>query len=390
MQCKIYNILYEEESLENIIYKIKKINIYNLLLIICLSLYLFKVICNDVHLLIFPENSRQDIFYNMILWSILFLLMISRKYKKKEILIVIFYNAMLFYFYTYSKTLEMIFLFNFICATKNFEFNKIVKYDIWIKIILISLNLTCIAFGFIENRYIYKGTIQRYCLGFEHPNMAAVIIASIVMEIYYLKNNFKVMDFGIIGALSIIINMLLDSRGSIYLLIFFAMLAIIPKFNVSRKILPFLPGLFSIISLILIHLFNLNNPVVINLNKILSNRIYYASEYLKLNPINFFGNNSNSLIYAFDFSYIRIFYIHGFFIGLLFVLALTILFIKLKNNKLANVNNIAIKLFIAYCVYGLVESYAWILASNIFLLLLSRLFDPSKNKKKEDMIIKNK
>lgn len=349
---------------------IKIKSICNLLFKISWLIYLIKSINVELKIV---ENLK--IALTIIEFILLFACIILQKHNSKSLTTIFITEILLVLSFMKSKNYNMLLLFNSIIAVRNLDIKKIIKFDIKSKIILLSINFILILLNIIPNLVFNKGEIIRYGLGFYNPNTFAAFIFSLTLEIIYLnshKSTYKHIIFSILVALLIIY--ISYSRGSFISLIVFITLLIINKKRINfQKIIPYLPIIFTIISLALATLYNNGNPYAVKINEILSNRLLCATSYLKDYSINLLGNNIVFYDYwigytqSIDIFYISALLVHGIIIySLVLFLVFKLIKINIKQNNILLVN-----ILITMCIYGLAENTAYTLSCNIFLLYIS-------------------
>lgn len=349
----------------------KKVRLDYICFFLSWFIYIFRTACPKICDLIPNSNILTGIQF-----LLLFVCIMLKRYTYKQLLLIFLLEIALIISYLKSDNYQMILLFSNIFAFKDLEFKKALKFDISFKTIFLLLNFICIFLGVIDNSFSYRNGNFRYDFGFYNPNTFASIVTSIVIEILYIrnmKNEKRKFDFLIPIITSVILAHFCQSRGSSYILILLAVLMLFKKIDIYKKILIFMPTTLTIISFKLISLFNQGNAIALRVNELLSTRLFCASNYLNNYQINLLGNNIIKYekwigyVQTIDIAYIASPLINGILIFALFIIIFTIFLWNIVKTN----NRMIIKVMFIMCIYGLVEKNAFILSSNIFLLLIS-------------------
>lgn len=359
----------------------KKANVFKIIYIISYTMMLASFMFSRVT--IFPTFINNLKFLGVIL--LLVIALINSKYKVNElaILLGIFFVLMIVTYITSDKIfLE---LFCLIVASKNINFDDIVKIDFTIRFAFLIILLILSHYGFTNNFIFIRNGIVRNSMGFSHPNTFAYILTILNLELLYIKKgkiNLKIILFGILTYFAI--TKYADSRTESLLLILIYAIFILYKFVdfekiFNKKTIKFLTShmfeILTILSFVFLILFKHNNSFAITLNQILSNRLQSALEFFNSYNINIFGNKLllisseqakllNTRAYILDNSYFHIILHYGILVYLMFAYIFNISIkecIKSKNITL-------ILIFIVLLIMGLSETYLFKVDGNVFLL----------------------
>lgn len=300
--------------------------------------------------------------------------------------------SFLSYYFSKNSTLtdsSIIMLVLMVLASKNIDFDKIVKFDFWIKSILVVIVVLLYFLGFSDDiGMIYRNNSIRYSLGFGHPNILGITIASIVIEYVYLKqkNLKKRYLFPLLIGL-MVVSLVTDSRGSLFLIILVFLLILLKKilfsiiYNKNIKIIvknSFL--IFTLISFFMTFLYSKNLKLGIILNDIFSNRLYYANTFLNYYDFTPFGQTliftGASAVELYG-SYTQILDNCFIYILLRFGFSTFFMLCYLFNNafKIAydRKNTMLIWILLFFIIYGLMEKYPTVIFYNVFLLYFSNV-----------------
>ncbi|MCD7872902.1 MAG: hypothetical protein LUG21_06365, partial [Clostridiales bacterium] len=190
--------------------------------------------------------------------------------------------------------------FLIIFSMKRIEFDTLVKYDLYLKIILTLMVVAFYYLGLTDEFTAYRDGVARISFGFGHPNTFGFIIAMIAFEFIYInRENIRIIYILPIIVLMCIVYKYSDSRASCVLLVLLSIVYLfqqvhfinilykpIIKFMISNSFI-----IFTIISLVMTYLFSIDNSYGIFLNDLFNTRLYHILRFLNNYNINLFGNN---------------------------------------------------------------------------------------------------
>lgn len=223
----------------------------------------------------------------------------SKKYKRKEFIILLLIISISAVVTFVSKDREIIKIVLLICTAISIDFQKFIKYDFKLKLISTIIIILCYYLNLTDVYYMYRsdGTI-RSSMGFSHPNIFGGFVFSIVCDYIFLrKDKINIFDIVVIILLSFGVSYFSDSRTSQICIILVMLGSIFIKIDkikiLDLKLVKFIVNnsffIFSIISFILAYLLVQNNPTVINLNESLSGRISFIARFFDEYVVNLFG-----------------------------------------------------------------------------------------------------
>lgn len=341
-------------------------------------LLLFKTICGRVE---FIENIGEYITLLELVLLILCILIQSRFYKIKTVLFIALVLMICLYSYTITNNSNIMILFFFIFSMRNIDFDKFIKLDIKFKIIFLMFNIIFIYLGVLKNVISYRsdGTI-RQALGFSSPNSFGGIVMSICFEWVYLKRknlNSMVYVYLFLLIAVILIDVLSNSKTSEICIVLFMLILFVYKKNIYlKKLIPYMPILLTVISIILVYLYGKQNAMAIKLNEILTTRLECAYNFFELYDVNLFGNKFISsdvwlgYINTLDNGYLYLILNQGI---LLYVF---VIYINIRLFKLAikNDDRFLLSILIVFLFYAFMERTAYFVIYNVFLLYAKDLF----------------
>lgn len=297
----------------------------------------------------------------------------------------------------YNNSLLSFTLFTF--ASKDQDFNKIIRMIYHISLVLVPLIVISYLLGYIENFVIYRnGIVPRLSLGLDHPNTLGQYIFNIMACHFYLRfKKLKWWDYLLAFGATFFCYVVPNSQTSTVLLILMVVLILMDK--VARKVqrervfmYTLTIGAFAcnVGSIILSSIDLTHYPWLSLLDTTISKRFSACHRVIELYGIKWFGQKITILTAIdrrnlgitkgavfLDNSYCAILLIYGIIIFAVFsVMYLCNMNIHLRKQR----SNLVIFLFLI-AVYGVMERTLFKLSINIFLLSFAELFYGSSKRK---------
>lgn len=310
---------------------------------------------------------------SLIILFLIFILQI-KKYTKKELLvssIILFFsivNLIISNDYTLIK-LAMI-----IICMKCANLEKIIRYDIYTRVVLFLIMILILKTGLTVDVLSFNDGFYKHSLGFTNPNSCGLHFFIMLIEIIYINWNKK--SILLYFFLMLILLFLNNYIGCRTVIVCFGLLIILkliydhyPLFyekKIVKKILTNSYFVFFIIILSMYLLYVFNTDVGNTINEILSNRLYNIKKYYDFYHLSLLGNsiNLNTTLDTF-YAYCFIGY------GIIPSFAIMLCFKKLMN-KLYDIKNYSlIIIFFVFCFYGLSERIWFLIDYNIFMIYFS-------------------
>ena len=296
----------------------------------------------------------------------------------------------------YSQNYGFIKLLLFSIAIVNIKFKDLIKFDMYLRGILILTVVILCKIGIATDVVVlYNGISLRHSMGFTNPNTLGIATFILVCDILYIcdmKLNLK--SFIAISAITVWLYYMSRSRTALLLILFIVVLAFInrllPKLfssDVLKMIFYLTPVVLSIITFIVVKGYISGDLWAEKINELLSGRVNSIANFVEELSITFWGQPIHeTLDKTLDNTYAFVLYDLGICVFALFMVSY---FLIIKRNIK---DNTAICL-IAFCfmVYGLSE-HLWINVDyNIFMLVfvynvfdVTRMYDLIFNKKEQN------
>lgn len=364
--------------------RITKKKISTLIFYIAYSMLLFSIMFSNVHYINKFINTIENI---GLLILILNIFIQDIKYPKKSMLLIIILTIPVLISSLICNERVILKLILLIISSKQLDFNRFIKYDLIIRIIFLFLVLFLYKINLTTIIEIYRsdGTF-RNSMGFIHPNTFGTIVFVICCEVTYLcKNRKNIIYYATMLLLSIMIEKVADSRtsqiGIILLMIFNFIDDFMPtnlKFKMY-KIIKYVPLILITLSFIISFAYANGNKLAIELDKLLSKRIYYSYAFIEeygLKPfgttVEFIYNNfdQSKELWVLDNAYLLLMIRYGIIVSIMFILGLYSIIKKLLKEEN---NSKLIIIFAIYFIISFIETSIFKIQYNPFLVYFSVL-----------------
>ncbi len=356
--------------------------------LIAIFLLSFVMLCN-ISQIINISGKIQMLLYVLIM-LIFIVKIINTKYKRKQIVPIIIIGLIMAY--TSYKLSDYVFLLNYlaIIAIVGVDIKKIIKMDIIAKSLFLIPHSILYFYNYIFNYsaivplLTYTQTNVRHNIYFSHPNTAAGIVLWFVIDLIYISKNKKV-SITIGSFLMLLYYYFTRSRTTLVIYILFLLIIYITKKGIIKKVLAFIEHYLFIIIAILNTIMIptrsfINNPIIINLDKLLSKRIYFTNLAINNFGFHLFANNisqvlvENSIIV--DSFYTRAFVSYGFII----LIIIAFLYYVVSKKEKSNIDKAII---IIFPIYLFNELFPFNIGRAIPLLIIGNIIFNNKEIKTE-------
>lgn len=218
----------------------------------------------------------------------------------RAILMISTISALQYIVYIKTGNMAMIILWIFILASKNIDFNKIIKYSFIINVYLMIFVVSSSLLGIVEERiYLRADGTYRYSLGYQYTtNIANLYMHMIFMYVYWKKKKISIVSMILLMLVNILLFRLTDTKnafimGSMALIGAFILKAS-PHFRSPQKwinviFLCCIP-IFAVVSIGLTYFYNKDILWMNSLDRILSGRLRLGYMGIEQYGISLFGN----------------------------------------------------------------------------------------------------
>ena len=335
-----------------------------------------------------------EVISNAVSWLVFALLMIKivffQSYKKKELMIIIGVTLPIMIATVLSGNRTLLSTWMFIVAAKNNDFGEIVHVAyIILKIMIPFVFILCI-FGVIEDYTMMRESIQRFSLGFSHPNQLGLRIFQLILcSLYVNRDKLGILNYCyIIFAIIFTIKVPNSQTAYISLIVLFILLLIYKYIENQKRILVKIYAEGLLIGSILLNVFSIilsyinvnRNSLLSQIDKWMSRRFSWGHRVWQIHGTSFLGQRVyvngeevrmiglTSRLYL-DNAYLSILLRYGILVFLIF----SIFYLLLVRKMIAQKRYILVIILFLYALYGVMENGLYMMAQNIFLIAFADL-----------------
>lgn len=320
----------------------------------------------------FVENLYMEFNASVVIMLVLLFILVRRYSRQRFIFSILCVISIIFVIPGFY--LQVGLLFALIAPCINIE--KLIRYDMKLKFVLLTIVVLLCEFGFIENKTGYVKGVYKQSLGFVNQNTLTWIVVHILLEWIFLSyGQIKVRQYIIIFAAMVAVSAASKGRTSLYtfgvVLVLFTLANWRPKIfygRLSRILFAVITPGMAALCFLLSYLYKCGNTIAIKINNMTTNRVRYAADALSVYDLKLFAGiiNRRGHRMQIDMSYIDIAVRSGMLFLILICLVCSVQFLKCLKQK-----RIDIALFILYFVIsGFGENYMVHVAYNASILYL--------------------
>lgn len=335
-----------------------------------------------------------DILNNLVNWLIFMLLMLQiifmQSYTKKELIVVILITLPIVISTGSSGNKSLLSLWMFIVGSKKISFDKIVQTAYRILIIMIPLVIFLRLMGLIDDYTIMRGSVQRFSLGFSHPNQLGMRIFQLTLcHCYMNRMKLSIIHYwNIIFAVAFTFIISNSKTAYISLIVF---LSVLLFYEYIERKSPIITKIFArslVIGAFLLNVFSLTlsyidvnrNVILSRIDKWMSFRFSWCHRVWQIYGVSFWGQKvyiwgeelkavgRQSRLYL-DNAYVAILLRYG----ILVFLIISFMYLYLIKSMVIRKEYVLTIILFLYSLYGLMETGLFMLSHNIFLLSFSDL-----------------
>lgn len=366
----------------------KKISILTFkknLFFLCYFLVLFNIMFSQV-IFLSPFLKYLRIISTFLL---LFLCLLNFfKMNKTDILIFVILIILSFVTKFVSGTSTILNLVLLIIAFKGIDLDKLIKFDIKIKILFLLIVSILYFLGYTNVNLHYRNGIVRHSMGLSNPNSFSSFIMSLVFEYTYLnRKKIRIKNLIFILLSILIIDYFSSSRTQIFCILLFFVLILVNKIGIIGKkhkismfIIKNLFLILTIFSFTIVNLYKNGNETIKYINTKTSGRISSTSNLIDQYQINLIGNKvelvtsleakmSNKKQIALDNQYVYFILSYGLISYIIMYLCIR----KTVSYAIYEENTFLLYIIIVLLIGGIMEKFCFEICFNIFLLYFSRV-----------------
>lgn len=333
-------------------------------------------------------NSATNMLVLMML--MLQILLLLPFYNQRELLIIAGITIPIVIAALLSGNKSLLSAWMFVVAAKNENTDRVIHTAYKILVILLPVVFIFCFFGLIEDNTLFMRNVQRFSLGFLHPNTLGVrILQLIICHCYVHRERLGIVNFLFVISAIIFVYVIPNSQTVCVCLILFLVMLIFYKYvrDKKGKILTIysrmlLVGAFliNVISLVLSFMDVNRNPILHKIDFWMSSRFACAHRVWMLHGISFLGQKvyvteaERKLVGIteklwLDNAYMSIILVHGVLVFLIF----SISYLWLMKYVAAQKKYMLVSILFLFAVYGIMETGLYSLGQNIFLVLFADL-----------------
>lgn len=264
----------------------------------------------------------------------------------------------------------------FIIGLRALDFDKCVKFDLVLRVILMLLVFYLYYLGIAKDSlsYMNRGTVVRHSLGFSNPNALGLSTIILCLDILYInKFQFNIRVLFFIPALVVFSIYYTKSRSlltiAVISMILVAVNTAFPEFYKIKIVKKLLTNSFNICmftTAILVLLFMRGNSFAEAMNIFLSERVYNAVSIISKYGVRMFGMNVSTQKLAVDSIYTYLFIAYGPILLLLVAFFFKKLFLLLYEYEYRTL----IFVLFLFSIYGMSERLWICIDYNVFILMM--------------------
>lgn len=316
----------------------------------------------------------------MLILILAFLIQI-RKFQAGELLAMLVVGAVASIVAYETGDYAFVKLLLLLVASKSMSLRKIVRFDVVIRVVLVSTVLLLYVGGLaLDVQSYFEGT-YRHSLGFTNPNALGMAILILCLEILYLNQmRFRWSTIAFVVVLSTFSDFYAGSRAASVVVVMAVFLSIchsvrpeILRLTFVRTVSCYSAVIFCGLMACLVYLYASGGAIAHELNHLLSNRLSNTYLLSQSYGISWFGNNLENSGLALDSTYAYLWIGLGPLVLIFFLWAFTGLM-----RELIRQDNIPL-LIVFFCLatYGMSERLWVNVDYNVFMLAFVQLFKGS-------------
>ncbi|NTR54817.1 hypothetical protein HQ956_09875 [Enterococcus faecium] len=239
-------------------------------------------------------------FFKMIIILFLFAIVLMERRSLKDWILLVGTLLLSLVAFINSGVNTFLFVFLFLFASSNISYFHFVKLDTVFRILLVMFVAFLNRLGILSDIVLVRtnGGV-RHSLGFSHPNTLGILFCMIGLNLIIIFWHYKTHGLMLaVLALSIINNLITDSRTSVIIMMLAIVLIPIFKFLDQKKyftkirgLLIGLPIFLCGLSYLIVARITAQNPLFSVINSMTSSRLYYYKNVYSNYGLSLFGQN---------------------------------------------------------------------------------------------------
>lgn len=343
---------------------------------------------------------QTDVLNNLVNWVVFALLMLQivfmQLYTKRELVIIIIITLPIVISTGLSGNKSLISLWMFIVAAKKICFDRLIETAYKILLLMVPMVIFFRLMGVLDDYTIMRGSVQRFSLGFSHPNQLGLRIFQLILcHCYVNRDKLSVTCFSNIVLATVFTFIIPNSKTAYISLMVFLILilfyeyiqkknSIITKRFASSLVIGTL--LLNVLSLIFSYIDVNKNTALSQIDKWMSARFSWCHIVWQIYGVSFWGQKVyvsegerklagiQNRLYL-DNAYVSILLRYGVIVFLIF----SFFYIYLIYKKVDQKQYILAIILFLYALYGVMENGFFMVTHNIFLIAFADLLYNKKS-----------
>lgn len=322
--------------------------------------------------------------------GIIFLkLLVDSDYTVSSLLYIAVAGVVLLITYLRSGYNHVFYLLLFVLGIRNIDIRRVIRADMYMRIVLMLLILFCGTTGIIDNYITYRaGSSElRYSMGFNHPNTLASLVLILILEDAWLsRRKFSAIYMLLIWAIGGVVLIITLNRTAVLLIFLFPLLLFCSERDAANPLAPWknrfvqsafiLAAVVSIMAMFLSERWGLFNLI----DRLMSQRYINAANVYRKYGIPFLGQKVTLVsvkdaralgvsMAILDVSYLRML-IQAGPVVLMFMAAM---YMRAAWRAIQLNDRITILILCIFVLFGLSESGANNVYMNFSLLIMAKV-----------------
>ena len=253
-----------------------------------------------------------------------------RRYSAVEILVLCGLGAISLYQFVACGDNSLMKLVLLLAAMKGISFDRCIRFDLTLRVIW-TIALVALSYVGAAEDIVTSDALRgvRHSLGFSNANQLGMAVLIEVLEALYLMGfKLRLLPAVAFSAVATWLDAMSGSRSSTAFIFLALILAAVNTFwprvirgrafkSVSVCAVPVL----FVLTWATVFLYQQGNPVAVELNETLTNRVWHIDAYAKLFDPTLFGSDLSSAGMTLDTLYAYLVYGHGIVISLAYLIA---------------------------------------------------------------------
>jgi hypothetical protein len=328
-------------------------------------------------------------------YSVLFLLVIQivffQKYTMKELYTLLLASLPVVIATITSGNNHLISVLLFAAAAKNADFDKVIRLAYILLLITITFVIVMCFLGVLTDYTMYRHSLLRHSLGFEHPNRLGLRCFQLAACHCYLYRNKRkrLLTAVLLLALAYFAYKVPNSQTAYICLTILSGIFILAKVieknrRRERLVLRFfgLMTVFLSIGTVVLSFFNPKSlKLYDNIDRIMSRRFWWCYRMYKYYGVSWFGQKVSTIVpdklyrgifrqWYLDNAFFSILLCYGIVVYVVF----TAIYLVTIYRYIQKSEFMMVAILFLYALYGIMTTGFYMMSHNIFLLAISTFF----------------